>query len=71
MKKKKTYEKPQLTEFSYKSELGYAGSGIMSGTVGLGNSWSNNGNDAWGDDVPSGGNSFGGGWTDNGGNAWK
>lgn len=34
----------------------------------LGNSWTNNGNNAWGGSSP-GGNSMGG-WSDKGGSAW-
>ena len=71
MEEKRTYEKPQLTVGSYKTELGYAASCPLTGDFRLGNSWSNDGTGAWDDEVPSGGNRFGGGWVDNGGSAWN
>lgn len=70
MEEKKTYEKPQLTVVSFKVEYGYAASGTLTGVFRLGNSWSNDGIDAWDDEAISGGNRFGGGWVDNGNSAW-
>lgn len=70
MKEKKNYEQPRLTVVTFKMETGYAASGPLTGTFGLGNSWINEDNDAWSGGAPSGGNRFGGGWTDNGSSAW-
>lgn len=69
--KERNYEKPHLTVVSFKVEKGYAASGDLSGVFGLGNSWSDDGYNAWDDNVQSGGNHFGGGWIDNGGSAWE
>lgn len=71
--KKRDYEAPQLTVVTFKTERGFADSGgPMRGFLSLGNSWTNDGGDAWdGSSSGSSGNRFGSGWTDNGGSAWE
>ena len=69
--KKKPYEVPRLTVVTFNVERGYAASGDLFGSFIIGNSWLNEGNDAWDGSGPAeGGNRFGGGWVDNGGSAW-
>lgn len=70
--KKNDYEAPRLTVVTFKVERGFADSGgPMRGFLSLGNSWNNDGGDAWDGSFAGGdGGYFGGGWTDNGGSAW-
>lgn len=69
-KREKEYEAPRLTVVTFKTERGYAVSGQLSSVFGLGNSYSNSGDNAWDDSDPSGGGNRFSGWTDNGESAW-
>ena len=68
---KKIYEAPALTVVKFKMEQGYAASGGLVGAFRLGNSWDDNGLDAWDGFSSGSGSYFGNGWTDNGGSAWE
>lgn len=72
-KEKKKYVAPHLAVMNYKADQGYATSiHFVSGSCGLGNSWSDESGDAW-DEFLSGSNDsyLGEGWTNNGNSAWN